>query len=62
METAFAALAETAPKSSLFMQSSAMEILSVLLCSHHYTDFIDLVLSRVCTSENKKVNVPLVTM
>ena len=62
METAFAALADRAPKPSLFMQRSAMEILQVLLCSHHDIDYIDLALSCLYTSEIKKVNFVFVTM
>lgn len=39
-----------------------MEILPFLLCSNHYTDLTDSVISCLCTSENKKVDFPLVTM
>lgn len=39
-----------------------MEILPLLLCSNHYTDLIDLAISCLCTSENKRVDFHLVTM
>lgn len=60
---AFCCLAERVAKTRVFfMETSTMEILPVLLDSHHYTDFINVVVPCLFRSENQEINFHLATM